>query len=148
MLPIRDVSISGFASLGSTPGLCLLWMLFSCSLATPELFLVDMKGPRELGSRWPFLWPGSRLGFPCVQYWRSAHLRSQDMLSTAQRQLNHTKQGPAASTPSAGKCEHCWPDSMSSSSAADSRDTSRTGLDCSRRSFTVSTCWLAGQVTA
>lgn len=44
-----------------------------CSLATSELLLVDRKGPSEFGSRWPFLWLGSTLGFPCVQYKRSAH---------------------------------------------------------------------------
>lgn len=74
---------------------------------------------------------------------------SRNTLSALHRQLSHAQWGPpAAPTPSAGKCECCRYDSMSSFHAAGSRVTSRTGLDCNRRSFTVSTCWLAGQVTA
>lgn len=74
--------------------------------------------------------------------------RSRNTPSALHRQLSHAQWGPAAPTPSAGKCESCRYDSMSSFHAAGSRVTSRTGLDCNRRSFTVSTCWLAGQVTA
>lgn len=48
--------------------------LSPCSPATPELLLVDWKGPSEFSSRRPFPWLGSRLGFPCVQCKRSARV--------------------------------------------------------------------------
>jgi len=139
-----DASASGFASSRSAPGRFPRQRLSPCSLPTPELLRGDWKGPRELSCRRPFLWLGSRPGLPFAQ----PRLSVPRHTTRSAQPPAPCPGGPAAPTSSAGKRERCWWDWMSGFSAGGSRVTSRTGLDCNRRSFTVSTCWLAGQVTA